>query len=243
MEIKLPFTETTAARFDALYQYLHRKYQLVEHQITIDSHLLRIYSVGDIDRLVDELILKHPDDIELKDERLPYWAEIWPAARALAQYLVQHPETVQRQECLEIGCGVGLVGIVARQLGAHVMVSDYQEDALRISELNWLVNVQEVPEAVLMDWRIPELPRQFPVILASDVAYEERFFLPLVAAFRRLLQPGGHVLLSEPNRQIARKFFELLIQEGFTYRNVQIPVEVEGKTVQVGVYNIVKSPA
>ena len=123
------------------------------------------------------------------------------------------------------------------------MVSDYQEDALRISELNWLVNVQEVPEAVLMDWRIPELPRQFPVILASDVAYEERFFLPLVAAFRRLLQPGGHVFLSEPNRQIARKFFELLIQEGFTYRNVQIPVEVEGKTVQVGVYDIEKSPA
>ncbi len=240
MEIKLPFTEAVATRFDALYQFLNRKYQLAENHLTIDDRTLRIFTVADVNKLVDELILANPDSAHQMDDQIPYWAEIWPASRALSRFLLNHPQKIRNKECLEIGCGVGVVSIIARQLGARVTVSDYQEDALRFSELNWLLNLGESPPGTLLDWRKPELNQTFEVILASDVAYEERFFYPLVETFRTLLVPSGRILLSEPNRKIAEKFFKILLQEGFEYEKLQVTVDNHGRTVQIGVYDIVR---
>mmetsp|Transcript_14405 Transcript_14405/g.23486 ORF Transcript_14405/g.23486 Transcript_14405/m.23486 type:complete len:453 (+) Transcript_14405:154-1512(+) len=64
------------------------------------------------------------------------------------------------------------------------------------------------PRQMLLDWRYPEVlqGQQFDVLLASDVAYEERAFKPLIAAFKSLVKPGGKVYLSEPNRAIARSW-------------------------------------
>src|SRR6476619_5660622 len=42
------------------------------------------------------------------DEFLPYWAELWPAARALAEAL---PD-VSGLQVVELGCGLGLPSLV-----------------------------------------------------------------------------------------------------------------------------------
>src|SRR5436309_844560 len=43
---------------------------------------------------------------------LPFWTEIWPSARMLAKVLIAEPLT-SGQQALEVGCGLGLPGIVA----------------------------------------------------------------------------------------------------------------------------------
>ena len=51
-----------------------------------------------------------------RDEFLPYWAELWPAATALAAAL---PD-VAGLRVVELGCGLGLPSLVAAARGADV---------------------------------------------------------------------------------------------------------------------------
>ncbi len=243
MEIKLPFTPELAERFDGLYQYLSRKYQLEQKDLRIRGRSFRIFSVRNLDDLLDELIQADPNDVAVKDERLPYWAELWPASLALAEFILATPAIGEGDAVLELGCGLGLAGIAASVRSRRVLITDYQPDALRFAELNWLLNVGESPAAVLMDWRRPDLNRRFDVILASDVVYEKRFFRPVIDSFHTLLTPEGKVLLSEPNRAVARPFFNLLRQEGFDFRKTEIRVPFQEKNVLISVYEIRRSEA
>ena len=106
------------------------------------------------------------------------------------------------QRVIEIGCGLGLAGLAAMAKGASVLFTDYERDALAFVELNALVNFGRMPATALMDWRRPALACTFDVVLAADVAYEKRFFDPLIETFGALLKPGGRVLLGEPRHAV-----------------------------------------
>ncbi len=236
----MPYIPGLTEEFDNLYQFLNRKYPLVQVTYRIAGEEFSLFSVKEIDRLLEELIGKGPEHEDVKDERLPYWAELWPSALALARFVLVHPDYVQNRETLEIGCGLGLAGLAAGKAGAEVLETDYQEDALRLTALNWFLNLQTFPRTALLDWRNPQINRRFPVILASDVAYERRHFWALTLAFENLLQPGGRVLLSEPNRPVARDFFKILREEGFRLERTDLTVPFEDRQAKVSVYEITR---
>src|SRR5579862_9849176 len=101
-------------------------------------------------RSADELI--SPKDFE-HDERLPYWAELWPSSLALATSLPPAPGRL-----LELGCGLGLVSSVALSSGWDVVATDYYEDALFFTQLNALAIARTYPDTRLVDWRdMPDL--------------------------------------------------------------------------------------
>ena len=176
MEIKSPFTPEIAERFDSLYQLLSRKYQVEQTDINIGERCFRIIAVKNIDDLLDRLSQANPDSVEVKDERLPYWGEIWPSSLALSRFILETAVLQKNTKTLELGCGIGLVGMTAALCGADVLLTDYQPDALRFAEMNWLVNLGESPKVKVLDWRNLEISEQFDFILASDVVYEKRFF-------------------------------------------------------------------
>ncbi len=236
----MPYIPGLTEEFDNLYQFLNRKYPLMQVNHRIAGEEFSLFSVKEIDLLLDELIEKGPEHQDVKDERLPYWAELWPSALALARFVLEHPEQVRNREVLEIGCGLGLAGLAAGKIGAEVLETDYQEDALRLAALNWFVNLQRFPQTALLDWRNPQIDRRFAVILASDVAYERRHFWPLALAFETLLQPGGRILLSEPNRPIARDFFNILREEGFFLERREMKIPFEDRQTTVSVYEITR---
>ena len=63
----------------------------------------------------------------------PYWAELWPCARALAAHLATLDLAGVR--VLELGCGLALPSLVAALRGADVVASDVSADALeRVAE-------------------------------------------------------------------------------------------------------------
>jgi predicted nicotinamide N-methyase len=240
MEIKLPFTPEIAERFDSLYQLLNRKYGIIQLKIKIEKRELFIYTVRNIDDLLDELIAAGVEDERVKDERLPYWAEIWPASLGLAKFILKKNIFFKNEEVLEIGCGLGISGMSAAILGGNVLLTDYQEDALRFSELNWMVNLNIVPATALMDWRFPNIQKQFDVILASDVVYEKRLFSPVCNTFEQLLKPAGRIYLSEPDRPISHNFFELLIEKKFSYKKENMSVYFREKATPLSIYEIRK---
>jgi predicted nicotinamide N-methyase len=63
----------------------------------------------------------------------PYWAELWPCARALASHLATLD--LDGVRVLELGCGLALPSLVAALRGAAVVASDVSADALeRVAE-------------------------------------------------------------------------------------------------------------
>lgn len=233
--MELPFSQDAAYRFDSLFQWLNRKYRLEQVELPIAGESYRFFKIQNIDEVL-ELVLK---ESSRPDEHAPYWAEIWPSALALAQFLRREVDLAGKT-VLELGCGLGVVGIVAHRCGAEVLLSDLEDDALRLAELNWILNFGELPAITRLDWRNPTLHRQFDALLAADVAYEKRLFWPLLDTFGRLLAPGGEIWLSEPNRPVAGEFFEMLKKEGFEWEKFTEAVEFERRKTDILVYRIIE---
>jgi predicted nicotinamide N-methyase len=240
MDMDLPFTQDVAYRFDSLFQWLNRKYQLEQAGETIDGEVYRFFKIKNIDEVLEQVLEESP----CPDDHAPYWSEFWPSAPALAQF-ISREVNLEGKNTIELGCGMGLAGIVAHRRGAKVVLSDVEEDALRLAELNWIVNFMDLPAVARLDWASaslwgcnPALNQKFEIILASDVAYEKRLFWPLIDTFQQLLVPGGEIFLSEPNRPIAAEFFKMLNDNGFEYRKFAEMVEYNRKKIAVSVYRI-----
>ena len=137
--------------------------------LNIEGVNIDIERVTNIDALFAELIAKGENHPDFKDERIPYWAELWASALALSQYLVTSKMDFQGKKVLEIGAGLGLPSIVAAQLGADVCVSDYLPEAVDFSRKNFEKN-NLTADFQILDWRTPDKSFAADIILAADVA-------------------------------------------------------------------------
>ncbi len=221
-------------RIAELQRDLSVRFRLAARTVQAGARTWTVYLAADMDELLDALIAKGTDHPDVRDERLPYWADIWPSALALAARVAREGWIRPDQCVLELGCGPGVAGLCAAE-AARVVVSDLQPDALQLATLNWLVNVGRAPETLLLDWRDPQPAWAADVLLASDVAYEARFFMPLIRTFQTMLRPGGYAILGEPGRPVARPFFEQLAAAGFAVTGYPEPA---GPTGGVTVYRI-----
>lgn len=135
----------------------------------------------------------------LRDEYLPYWADLWPAARMLARAAMIEPVT-QDGTALEIGCGLGLPGIAALSVGWKVIFSDYDPTAVSFAASNARINGFRNFEEMPFDWRRPPGGLKVDIVLASDLTYEARNIEPIVALLQEVLRPGGICLWTDQDR-------------------------------------------
>src|SRR5690348_17239950 len=156
---------------------------VVEHVIALDGRDLRLLAPRDTDALLDEEAFEH-------EEFLPYWAELWPSAVALARALGRRPMTGRR--VLELGCGLGLPAIVAALGGGRVLATDWSPDAVAMTAENAARNGAALSTAVFRWDDPPEaLGPPWPLVLASDVLYEPRNVGLLLALLPRATAAGG----------------------------------------------------
>ena len=197
---------------------------LVREMVWIDGRKFRIDRPSSSDLLLD-----YPAVVEAfqADEYIPYWADLWPCARMLAKAILRRHWPPQLHG-LEIGCGLGLVGIAALAQGMRITFSDYDPNALRFAAANARLNGFHQFETLLLDWRQPPTDCHFPVIFASDVCYENRHVEPLVGLLQRLLTDDGECWLADQDRPPAPLFRQRLIDSGFTYQTERMRVGVPG---------------
>jgi len=219
-------------RLRYLQKAIETSYDTVLQTIVCGGLTIELLRVADVDTLLDRL----PKIQFRPDERLPYWADLWPSSLALAQYLWEVVD-LQGLEVLELGCGLGLAGIAASRKGGVVTFSDYEADALAFTRYNVYRN--RCPQAIVrhLDWHAPTLNQTYAVILASDVLYERANFHPLLQLLHRALGPNGQFILAEPNRPIARDFLRLIRDHGFQYTRTTERVEVSGELTAVSIYH------
>jgi ETFB lysine methyltransferase len=210
--------------------------ELIRETIKIAGKIFLLERVKNLDKLVDKI----SDEQFNEDERLPYWAELWPSALALTEYILESPGIFSSKDVLELGCGLGLTTMaLALTNPKSLLASDYERAALESTEKNFVLNkISKHLKVMLLDWRTARLEKRFEVIVASDVVYEERFFQPLIDLFTNYLSDQGRVILAEPNRKIAGTFFGKLAIAGFDYTCTDKFVVQGGKTIKVSIYEI-----
>lgn len=148
------------------------------------------------------------------DERLPYWADLWPSARALARHLLDRGAG-EGERVLELGCGVALPSLALRSQGAAVLATDWYAEALRFAAANALRNGLAPLATGLLDWRDPPGALAFSRIVAADVLYEERNGRHLATLLAQVALPGASVLIADPGRVHAPAFLERMRVDGW----------------------------
>lgn len=133
----------------------------------------------------------------------PYWAHVWPGSRALAR-------RVARIECagrrvVELGCGLGLAGIVAARRGARVTLVDSAAPGVQFARANGALNGCRVA-VVRSDLRQAGIRGTFDYCLAGDVTYDPNLQSALAAFLRRHLAPTGRAWCAESVRTFDRGF-------------------------------------
>ncbi len=170
---------------------------------------------------------------------LPYWTYLWESSIGLARHVETIGPRLKDAHILEIGCGFGLAGIVACQMGGRVVFTDAEQEAVRFAQHNADQNrVGENADFVQMDWNTPCFNCKFPYILAADVIYEEHHWTPILSLLQNHLSPDGIALFSEPNRGNAIGFFKHIMDNGFTYQKSTLPVTLDRQTSQVSIYTV-----
>jgi predicted nicotinamide N-methyase len=171
---------------------------LVEEEVEVAGRRLTLLRPPDAEELIDE-------EAFADDEFLPYWAELWPSGVALASHV--SGVELGGLRVLELGCGLGLPSLAAAVRGAHVLATDWSDDAIELLRRNGERNGVSVRLARVR-WSEPEpLLRAGPwdLVLGADLLYEKRNAEQLEALLPQL---GGEVLLAEPGRPYAKQFLE-----------------------------------
>lgn len=160
-----------------------------------------------------------------EDERLPYWAELWPSSLALAAWLADRRCDIAGRVCLDMGCGLGFTALVGQWLGGRVMGMDYDADALAYARVNAELNTVPGVTWTVMDWRAPTLgPGGVDRVWAADIVYEQRFAAPVAAFLAHVLAPDGLAWVAEPGRAVFRALLDALPGHGLTFtRARQVP--------------------
>src|SRR6476646_10873995 len=129
---------------EQLVAAIERRFDTVREDIRVGRKKFNVIRPRDSDDLIRE------EDF-VKDERLPYWADVWPSSIILAEKLLELSGSGRTG--LELGWGVGLSTLAATSAGFDVLSTDYYEDALDVTRANVFRNLGKMARTRLVDWR------------------------------------------------------------------------------------------
>ena len=130
----------------------------------------------------------------------PFWAFAWAGGRALARYLLDHPEAVSGMYAIDVASGSGLVAIAAAMAGAAA-VTAYDVDPLAAAAItvNAEANGVTVP-AVCADVLDADDPPGPDLVLVADAFYEKDLAGQVLRFAERSRARGAAVLVGDFGR-------------------------------------------
>jgi len=189
---------------------------VIAERIALPGAEVELLRPPDAGALISEESFEH-------EEFLPYWAELWSSAVALAHDVSLR--SLRGKPTLELGCGLGLPSIAAALAGGRVLATDWSPDAVRATAANAERNGVEL-ETLECSWAEPDAivdRAPWPLVLASDVLYERRNVEQLLDLLPRLVDETGLVLLADPGRVPAERFLAAAPERGWTVRSIASP--------------------
>ena len=124
----------------------YERFSPLPRDIPVVDTVYRVWQPPDLDALIDVAAFE-------RDERIPYWANVWESAIVLAEEVAALDG--RGRSFLELGCGIGLPAIVAARRGFAATATDYEDDALEAVRYNAERNGATGLVSRLVDWRNP----------------------------------------------------------------------------------------
>lgn len=174
-----------------------------EVRLTVGQHIIPLARPQAPDDILEDAATLEENK---RDDYMPYWSWLWPAALNMAEIVGDIP--LPARPVLEIGTGLGLVGIAGLLGGHDVILSDYRSESVRAARHNASINGFPEAEVRQIDWREPPRGR-FASVLACDVLYEQSAHAPLLKFLERVLVAQGECWIGDPGRRRAVEFLAL----------------------------------
>lgn len=184
---------------------------------------ITLFETDDADRDLDEAIAAN--------RHAPYGRVLWSSAPCVSAVLAGL--SLAGRRVLEIGCGTGLVSLVAARAGAHVLATDVDEGALEAVRRGAaaLAGLAGSLETAPFDVRGPAPLPASDVVVIADLLYEE---LLAGAVARRVAEARARdcvVLVGDPGRVFRGAFARLLAAAG--HEAIFTPVRANGFAADV----------
>jgi predicted nicotinamide N-methyase len=238
---------------EEIMDIIRSRYDVEVESVTIGDKVLKVLQIKDMEEQIVKKLEQSipgssdqhkaiPSYEELDDELLlqlmemQWWTKIWEPSFVLALFMAKTPP-VQGQKVLEIGAGMGIVGVYAALSGHDVTISDISEDALLFSRAHTLMNGCPQVPVVALDWRLPYTDRPFEIIIGSEVVYDRRTYDILIAFLDQALAPGGTIFLAKNKDLKTPLFFEKLVSR-FKFKQKIIKLSGGDGSMEVELYAI-----
>lgn len=178
---------------------------------------LQTFTVGqqNISLFVPQISAVQKDFEQKKGEHLqapfPYWAQVWPAALAMGEFLLQHPHYIQNKTVLELAAGLGLPSLLAAPFAQQVTCTDYMKEAVLVASQSAQYNGLHNMQCQTLNWHHLPAHLNADVLLLSDVNYEPPEFPILYDIIKNFVEAGTTVIISTPQRLMAKGFISRLL--------------------------------
>ncbi|XP_052489496.1 uncharacterized protein LOC105793973 isoform X3 [Gossypium raimondii] len=131
---------------------------------------------------------------------------VWPGAMLLNDYLSKNAEMLQGCSMIELGSGVGITGMLCSRFCRQILLTDHNEEVLKILRRNIELNVSsENPsccaalEAEKLEWGnsdqinriLHKYPGGFELILGADICFQQSSVPLLFDTVEQLLKNRG----------------------------------------------------
>ncbi len=167
--------------------------------------------------LFTELYMPDPDEVKQRYSRqaeqqpeapFPYWTRLWPASLALAQYISEHTHWVTGKKVVELAAGLGLPSLVAAPLATEIHSSDLVPEAVAALKKSFHHHGCTHCRAEALSWSEAQPGKDPCTLLLSDINYDTAVFPELRNMLDRFLEKGATILLSSPQRLMAKPFID-----------------------------------
>jgi len=168
----------------------------------------------------------------------PYWAHLWTGSRALARLVATEIECTGKR-AIDIGCGLGLVGIVAALRGATVTLIERVWEGARFAAANTALNGCRA-HVVQGDLCAPGLRGPFDHCFAADVTYDPLLQEALAEFVAVHLAPGGRVWCTESVRTVDQGFRRACEARGLAVSEREVREPEDGHEVPVRITEVTR---
>jgi predicted nicotinamide N-methyase len=171
------------------------------------------------EELVHMALLLEEEFLQQQNPKLqagdPYGSVLWPAAWAVANYLLNN-STIDLSSCtlLELGTGTGLVSMAAALGGATVLATDYEPLALELTDYaartfhNLEIQCQILD---MCDYETPLPPAD--LVVAADIMYEPKTGVAMAHRAVEALERGSRVIVGDSPDRPGRPAFLAKLKE------------------------------
>ncbi|XP_050428586.1 histidine protein methyltransferase 1 homolog [Adelges cooleyi] len=132
--------------------------------------------------------------------------KLWECTADMLNYLSNNINIVKGNSILDLGCGMGLLGVQALMFGAkNVDFQDYNKEVLiNVAMKNVCLNCIEKSDSCKYfsgDWDSFTILNEntYDVILTSETIYNVSYYMKLINLFKNKLKPNGIIFLIAKN--------------------------------------------